>query len=146
MVNVITSIVINKPVEVVSEYSADPDHAPVWYENIKSVSWVTEKPLREGSRVRFGARFMNRKLDYVYEIKEFKPGELLIMETAEGPFPMKTIYRWKEVDDGSTEMTLQNVGEPAGFSRFLSPLMSWMMRRANNKDLRKLKMVLERGG
>jgi hypothetical protein len=40
-------------------------------------------------------------------------------------------------------MTLRNRGEPAGFSRLAGPLMAGAMRRANRKDLQRLKAILE---
>jgi hypothetical protein len=40
-------------------------------------------------------------------------------------------------------MTLRNRGEPSGFSRLLSPLLEGAMRRANRKDLARLKQLLE---
>ncbi len=42
-------------------------------------------------------------------------------------------------------MTLRNRGEPAGFSRMVAPLMAAAMRRANRRDLARLKALLERG-
>jgi len=41
-------------------------------------------------------------------------------------------------------MTLRNRGEPAGFKRLAAPLLARAMRRANHKDLRRLKQILER--
>jgi hypothetical protein len=41
-------------------------------------------------------------------------------------------------------MTLRNRGEPSGFSRLVAPLMASAMRRANQKDLARLKSLLER--
>ena len=41
-------------------------------------------------------------------------------------------------------MILRNRGEPAGFAKVAAPVMARAMRRANEKDLRRLKAVLER--
>jgi len=145
MVDVITRIEIAAPLAKVAAYAADPDNAPQWYENIKSVEWKTAKPLRVGSQIAFVANFLGRKLEYIYEITDFKPSDSLVMQTREGPFPMMTIYRWKAVGGEKTEMSLRNTGEPKGFSKVFAPLMSFMMRRATQKDLRKIKAILEQG-
>jgi hypothetical protein len=65
------------------------------------------------------------------------------MRTAEGPFPMETTYTWRALGPSGTRMTLRNRGEPSGFSRLLSPLLEGAMRRANRKDLARLKQLLE---
>ena len=44
MVDVITNILINSPLQTVAEFSSNPDNATKWYVNIKSVVWKTPGP------------------------------------------------------------------------------------------------------
>jgi uncharacterized membrane protein len=143
-VDVLTEIVIERPRDEVAGYAADPTHAPDWYVNIESVDWKTVPPVRVGSRMAFVARFLGRRLAYEYEVVDLVPGERLVMRTAEGPFPMETTYTWEAVGEGRTRMTLRNRGEPSGFSKVGAPLMASAMRRANRKDLDRLKTLIGR--
>jgi uncharacterized membrane protein len=143
MVDVLTQIEIDRPVQEVAAYAADPNHAPAWYQNIKSVEWQTDGGMRVGARVAFVAEFLRRRL--AYEIAELAPAERLVMRTASGPFPMETTYVWQAVGAHRTRMTLRNRGNPSGFSKWVAPFMAIAMRRANRKDLAALKRVLESG-
>jgi hypothetical protein len=141
-VDVVNSIVIDRLAADVSQYAANPDNAPLWYVNIKSVEWKTPRPLQVGSRIDFIAQFLRRRLAYTYEVVEFVPGRHLTMRTPGPPFLMETTYTWEPVN-GGTRMTLRNRGTPSGFSAWLAPLMSLMIGRANRKDLALLKRRLE---
>jgi uncharacterized membrane protein len=143
-VDVQTEIEINRPRSQVADYAADPDNATAWYQNIKSVEWKSQKPLTVGSQVAFVAQFLGRRLAYTYEVKELMPGERFVQATAAGPFPMETTYTWEDSPAGGTTMRLRNHGEPAGFSKVVAPLLARAMRRANQKDLARLKAILER--
>ena len=145
-VDVRTEIEIQRPRAEVAAYAADPDHATEWYENIKAVEWKSPKSLAVGSRVAFVAQFLGRRLAYTYEIRELVPGERLVMSTDAGPFPMETTYAWRDTASGGTKMTLRNRGAPSGFSKVAAPLLAVAMRRANRKDLARLKDILERPG
>ena len=143
-VDVLTETVIDRAVEDVAAYAADPTNAPEWYENIRSVEWRTQPPPAVGSQVEFVAHFLGRELRYTYEIVELVPGARLVMRTAQGPFPMETTYTWAAEGAEATRMTLRNRGEPSGFAAVAAPVMAAAMRRANRKDLERLKSILER--
>jgi uncharacterized membrane protein len=142
-VDISSEIMIERQPGIVSAYACDPANAPRWYANIKSVEWKSEPIVHVGSRVAFVAAFLGRRLEYTYEIVEFVPGERLVMRTSEGPFPMETSYTFEATRDGHTEMTLRNRGEPSGFSKLMAPLMVTAMKSASQKDLAKLKTILE---
>jgi hypothetical protein len=143
-VDVRTEIEIERARDDVAGYVSDPGNAPAWYENIERIEWKSDPPLAVGSRIAFVARFLGRRLEYTYEIRELVPGERLVMGTADGPFPMETTYTWDETAAGGTRMTLRNRGEPSGFSKVAAPALAGAMRRANRKDLLRLKEILER--
>src|SRR6187551_1950141 len=104
----------------------------------QAVEWVTAPPLGVGTRTTFVARFLGRRLEYTYEVREHVPGERFVMATSEGPFPMETTYSWADAGDGTT-MTLRNRGAPKGLPKVFAPLMAGAVRRANRKDLARLK-------
>jgi ligand-binding SRPBCC domain-containing protein len=144
VVDVRTEIQIDRPRADVAAFAANPDNAQAWYRSIKGVEWNSAKPLAVGSRIVFVANFLGRRLDYVYQVTALVPGERFVMATAEGPFPMETTYTWEDSEGGGTKMFLRNRGQPSGFSRLTAPLLKGAMRRANRKDLKRLKTVLER--
>jgi hypothetical protein len=142
-VDVTVDSLIRRPRDVVAAYAADPDNATEWYVNIKSAQWKTPRPLAVGSQFAFTATFLGRKLTYTYEVVEFVPDRRFVMRTAEGPFPMETTYEWDDAGGDSTRMSLRNRGEPSGFSGIAAPMMAGAMKRANTKDLKRLKEILE---
>ena len=143
-VDVLTEVVISRPRDVVAAYAGDPTNAPEWYANIRSVEWRTPPPLEVGSQLDVVAHFLGRRLAYTYEVVELTPGERLVMRTAQGPFPMETTYEWEPIGDAATRMRLRNRGKPSGFSQLAAPFMARAVRRANRKDLARLKEILER--
>ncbi|MEU4295189.1 SRPBCC family protein [Kribbella sp. NPDC026596] len=142
-VDVLTEVVIDRPVVVVAEYVTDPSHAPEWYANIESVRWRGELPVVVGAQMEFVARFLGRRLVYTYEVTELNAHHRLVMRTAQGPFPMETTYEWAPIVGAATRMTLRNRGEPSGLAGMAAPLVSAAVRRANAKDLATLKTLLE---
>src|SRR5262249_59087360 len=100
-VDVTTHTVIAVAVPAVAAFASEPDNAPRWYVNIKSVEWQTPRPIKIGSRFAFVAQFLGRRLAYVYQVVEYVPDQRLVMRTADGPFPMETTYEWQPIGTGT---------------------------------------------
>jgi len=142
-IDVETEITIARPRGEVAAYAGEPDNASAWYANIEAAEWRTPRPIAVGSRFAFVARFLGRRLAYVYEVREFVPGERFVMATSDGPLAMETSYTWADAPGGASLMRLRNRGEPPGFASILEPLMAAAVRRAGRKDLARLKRILE---
>lgn len=142
-VDIVTEIDIGRPRAEVSAFAMDPDNAMKWYRNIKQVEWKTPRPLRVGSRLAFVAQFLGRTIAYTYEVREMTPDERFVMATSEGPFAMETTYSWVDIAVEGTRMVLRNRGRPSGFGKVAAPVMTSALRRANAKDLARLKEILE---
>ena len=142
-VDVTATTAIERPLDEVVEFAGDPANAPTWYRRIRSATWVTDPPMRLGSRIEFRAHFLGRELRYVYEVVELTAGEQLAMRTVDGPFPMHTTYTWRPLSDRASFMAIRNHGEPAGVARLFAPLVAGAMRRAMRQDLAELKRILE---
>jgi len=145
VVDVRTTVEIDRPRAEVAAFASDPDNVTAWYANITSVAWKSPPPLAVGTLLAFTARFLGRRLSYEYEVTQFLPGLRLVMRTARGPFSMETTYSWEDNASGGTTMALRNRGEPSGLSRLVAPIMAVAVRRANTKDLARLKARLEHG-
>jgi hypothetical protein len=124
-------------------YATDPGNDSVWIGGISEAELLGDPPLEKGSSVRRVASFMGRRIEYVLEVSELEPGQLLAMRSIRSPFPMVVTYSF-EGADGGTRMAIRVGGEPGGMYRLAGPLLPGMVRRSVAKDLRRLKAIIER--
>ncbi|MFT7624769.1 MAG: hypothetical protein ACI9WU_003959, partial [Myxococcota bacterium] len=86
---------LQRPRADVAAYASNPDNAPIWYVNIKSIEWETAPPVVVGSLMAFVAHFSGKRMAYTYEVKELTDSRM-VMATAQGPFPMETTYEFED--------------------------------------------------
>ncbi len=141
MIDVVSEIEIARRRAEVAAYVLDQDNAPRWYANVDSVEWATPPPVEVGARFTHVAKVLGT-LAYTYEVRELVDGERLVMSTADGPFEMETTFTWADTPGGGTLMTLRSRGEPK--NKLSASVMAKAVHRANRKDLRRLKKLLER--
>ena len=127
----------------IATYAMDPANDPVWIGGIREANWVTEPPLRVGTRVERIASFLGRRIEYVLEVAELGPGARLRMVSVKSPFPMTVTYEFQDAGASATLAKIRVEGEPGGFYGLASPLMARAVRRSISGDLRRLAAQME---
>jgi uncharacterized membrane protein len=80
-------IVIDRPRAEVFAYLSDFEQNPTWQNGMKSCEWITEPPLRIGSRYRQAAGFAGREINSVFEVIELDSNRVKAT-SIEGTFPI----------------------------------------------------------
>ena len=142
-VDVTAGVEMQASCEAVAAYASDPLHDPEWIGGIEEARWLTEPPLRVGSRVERVARFMGRRIEYVLEVAELDPGRRVAMRSVRAPFPMEVTYSFEDAGEARCRASIHIGGEAGGFYRLAGPLLGPMVRRSISRDLRNLKRLSE---
>ena len=70
MVNVETSIIINRPIEEVFAYLTDAGNNPQWDLGLVEVRQTPERPVGVGTRITEVRKFLGRKMETTSEVVE----------------------------------------------------------------------------
>ena len=140
---VTAELVINLAREKVAAFVTEPANDPVWIGGIVEAKMLTEPPVQVGTKVARVAKFMGKRMHYTPEVVACEPNALVAMR-AESPFAITIRYEFEE-DDGGTLTRVRVHGDGTGFFRLAGPLLSGIVMRDINRDLRSLKGILESG-
>ena len=142
-VDVQSEIIIDQPPSRVATYAANPDNAPDWTALVDAVQWLTPRPLTLGTKVLIVDRSSGRPVEHTAEVVALEIGERLVMRSEDAPVSQETIYRWEPAGKNATRMIIQRRRDPPEIYREAAPLMELALQRTNQKDLERLKALLE---
>lgn len=133
------TVVIHRPVDVVFDYVLDLSHDAQWRTGLDESGWM--KP---GEAIGPGALGYSRagEAQVEWRLVSYVPSERVDWELLNGPYQGRGGYRLVPVD-GGTEFTLVADVEPTGYLKLLGPLFAWIGRRQNQRDVEKLRDILE---
>jgi uncharacterized membrane protein len=143
-IDVTAEVAIRRPLDEVATYMIDPEHDPAWIGGVREVRMETPPPLAVGSRVARVAHFLGRRVEYVNEVTALDPARVLDMRSVKAPFPMRVTYSFEAAGGNGTTIVRNRVrGAPGGFFSLVGPLLGPMVKRSVQKDLERLRDVLE---
>jgi uncharacterized protein YndB with AHSA1/START domain len=135
------TIHINRPVEQVFTFLADPKNLRSWQSDLVENEQLTEEALRVGSRFREVRRTGPRNSEIQAEMTAFEPNKRIATKTLTKP-QVTVSYTFDE-ENGGTRITYKFVMITSGFVRLLEPLIAGSMKKDTNSDFEKLKHLLE---
>jgi hypothetical protein len=134
--------IVERPRPEVARYAMDWRNDREWIGALSDVRLVTGEPFGVGSQVERVGSFLGKRIEYVNEVVELDPGARLVMRSVKAPFPMTVVYEFEDVGEG-TRMRIRTQGDASGFYRVAGPMLARAVRRGVERDLRRLKQVLE---
>jgi len=137
-----TSIDIQRPVEAVFAYVADPRNGPQWQGAIKETHVTPDGPPTVGTKVTQVVSFLGVKLEPTGEITALEPNRSFSFKGHSGPAMLEATYRFEPVGTG-TRLSVTIQVEPGGLFQLAGPLFANQFKKQNEADFHRLKELLE---
>jgi uncharacterized protein YndB with AHSA1/START domain len=114
MVTIESTTVVQRPVNMVFNFTADVDNLPLWMQSVLSARRLSHGPMGVGTRFRDRIGLIGRSFEADFELTAYEPGRRLAFRSVSGPFPLETDERFEPLGD-DTRITMTVRAEPGGF-------------------------------
>jgi uncharacterized protein YndB with AHSA1/START domain len=135
------TVEIERPVEEVFAFLAEPAHFPRWQPSLLEVRPHRSGPLRRGLEVTEVRRFLGRELETTWTCTEHRPSTRSVIESNEGPVPFRGTFRLEPV--GPRTRFTWTVEIRGAAARLAGPLAARMTREELAVNTLRLKHLLE---
>jgi uncharacterized membrane protein len=137
-----TTIVINRPIEDVFNYTTDINKHAEWRENLVEAKLTSPGSAQEGATYVYTMKFMGQKIETVSEVIEHQEPTNYKWKATNGPFPLSGSMSFEPAPDG-TRVTERIEAEPGGFFKLAEPVILRQQRSQMEQSLQNLKRVME---
>jgi len=139
---IMASLMINRPMEQVFTFVVDMENLPHWARGVVDAWRTTSGPEGIGTTYRIAGRFLGREIASTYELTAYERPTTFAATGAIGPIPLREVYTFTTTPRG-TQVHVVSEMEPRGVVRLLRPILSPLLARLIETDLRRLKRRLE---
>ena len=141
MITVDVEVFIPRPPDEVFAFLSDFERNPEWQDGMERCTFLTDPPLRVGSRYEQVARFLGREICSVFEVTDLEPGRSVRATTIESTFPI-TFTRRVDPAEGGSAVSATIEGDASGLFRLAEPLMRRKVQRSIEADYQRLRELL----
>lgn len=140
MIDETHTVTINRPVNQVFDYVADPLNEPDWHFDVKEVRRSKDGPYELGETFQWVVKAGGTKT-VLLEITALEPNRFIEITTREGPVLPVLTHTFQQDGEG-TRYTRRVRFEPRGMLRVIVPVMK-RLRNPNTRWAENLKELLE---
>jgi uncharacterized membrane protein len=142
MINITVRTEIDVPAATAFAYVADFSNNAAWQSGVRSTQWTSTSPVRMGST--YNQQVEYRNITTSYEITAIEADRSITTESRDGATVATTVTRTVDpLGESRCRITVDLVGRPSGFRRFVKPILVRMVRDSIESDYRRLKRQLE---
>ncbi len=142
MINVEVSTVINRPLEEVFAFFAEPTNNPKWEEGLIECRKTSPGPMGVGAQILEVRKFLGRHMESILEVTAFGPNKKYAVKIASGPIQFEISAIFESVGD-ETKVSVTGQGEPGGFFKLAEGLVKKQLQSQVEGNMGRLKRVLE---
>ncbi len=146
MIEIMHSVVVDRPVDEVFAYAGDPTNDASWATVMVESELTSQGPLGKGTAFRQVLRFLGKRLPVECEVTEYEAGRRIAftMDMAGGANKGAHERTFERVN-GGTRVTLRTSGDSSGLFKLADPVLQRVAQRQMAADLGNLKEILEAG-
>jgi hypothetical protein len=142
MINIASSIVIYRPLNLVFDFISSADNDFQWQYGTLASAQVTEGAAGVGTSVRSIGHLMGRRMNSTFEVTEFEANRKYGFKSLSGPLHSHTLYTL-DIADGCTRINVSQQASPANVLEVAEGILEKYMKKQLREDLAMLKTVLE---
>ena len=146
MIDLETTVEIDRPVEEVFAFVADQTKTPQWQADLHEVRRLTDGPIGVGTEHEFVRVFAGRRLASRNRFVEFEPGRYVAFEIPEGWLTGRASYLAEPSPSGGTVLTCHMQFKVRRPGSLLEPILKRLLARDSGRADAQLKELLEQGG
>lgn len=142
MINVETSVVIDRPLEEVFEYVDDTNNDLKWQEGVFESKQTPEGPVEVGTKVSQAFKFLGKRFETTFEVTEYNPNRRVRYKALSGPIKFESGTSFEQVE-GGTKLTLELDADVGGIFKLAEPLVARNAKEQWERSFANLKGILE---
>ena len=142
MATIKASVIVNRPVDEVFAYVTDVKTWPRWESGLLQVEQTSEGSINVGTTFRGMNQALGQRMEWTSEVSDYTPSKSWGQKIVSKGWSTEESLTF-EPFEGSTKFILASELEMGGFFKLVAPFVARKMQKQIEKNLAKLKDILE---